>query len=514
MIIHQLTQGSAEWHAYRAQHNNASDAPAMMGESPYKSRTELLHERATGIAKEVSAITQQLFDEGHRFEALARARAEEHVGEDLYPVTGSFGKESASFDGLTMSEMICWEHKSLNEDIRGAKDVSDLGLHYRIQMEQQLMISGARKCLFSATRWDANDELVEEKNFWYLPDFDLRARIVAGWEQFEKDLAEYKPREIAEKPKADAIMHLPALVIQIRGEVTVSNLPQFRAAAETFIAAIKTDLQTDEDFANAEATVKFCEKAEKELAMTQSAAIAQTASIDELMRTVDFIRDELRNKRLALSGLVVEKKKQIKEKIIREAREKFAQHIASLDAEIAPLRLVVAPPDFVEAAKNKRTMASLHNAIDSELANGKILADAQAKAVRGRLAWFGQETPSTGFLFPDIQQLIGKSDEDFQLAVKNRISQHQRAEDERIEAERKRSQNPVSALAGGAPASTASTSTVRYDSEAKALTEDRKQPTPRELVSMVARAYHVDGRQALEWLVQADFKSLKLLEAA
>ena len=29
MITHNLIQGSQEWHAYRAAHDNASDAPAM-----------------------------------------------------------------------------------------------------------------------------------------------------------------------------------------------------------------------------------------------------------------------------------------------------------------------------------------------------------------------------------------------------------------------------------------------------------------------------------------------------
>lgn len=49
MKIIELTQGTPQWHTHRAQHLNASDAPAMMGCSPYKSRAELIRERATGI---------------------------------------------------------------------------------------------------------------------------------------------------------------------------------------------------------------------------------------------------------------------------------------------------------------------------------------------------------------------------------------------------------------------------------------------------------------------------------
>ena len=52
MKIIQLTQGSPEWHAHRAEHFNASDAAAMLGISPYMSRDELLKRMATGITPE------------------------------------------------------------------------------------------------------------------------------------------------------------------------------------------------------------------------------------------------------------------------------------------------------------------------------------------------------------------------------------------------------------------------------------------------------------------------------
>ena len=44
MITHSLKQGSKEWHEFRARHFAASDAPAMMGVSPHKTRSELLRE--------------------------------------------------------------------------------------------------------------------------------------------------------------------------------------------------------------------------------------------------------------------------------------------------------------------------------------------------------------------------------------------------------------------------------------------------------------------------------------
>lgn len=423
MQIHDLKQGSPEWQAYRAQHFNASDAPAMMGVSPYKKRSELLKECAQGFAAEVDAGTQARFDDGHRFEQLARPRAEQLVGQPLYPVTASEGKLSASFDGLTMDEAIIFEHKTLNKDIRAAESAAGLPIHLRVQMEQQLHISGAEKCLFLATKWDSMDQLVEERHFWYFPDLKLRAEIVAGWDQFEADLAAHAPVAYAPKPVADNIMQLPALAIRIKGEVALSNLPEFKEKADLFIASIKTDLVTDEDFANAEATIKFCDEAEKSLEQAKAAAIAQTADIDELMRTVDHIKAQLRDKRLLLTNTVKDKKELMKASILNKAKLDFSDYVMALEQEIAPLRLVYQARDFAGAMKNKRTLATLQDAVDTELAAGKIVVSELAKAVRGRLTWFNATAAEYRALFADLQTIIQKPDDDFKLLVKTRIDE-------------------------------------------------------------------------------------------
>ena len=82
----------------------------MLGVSQYKTRTELLHEIATGIVDaEIDEAALRRFADGHRFEALARPLAEEIIGDSLSPVDGVEGKLSASFDGgsgLSVTKMI------------------------------------------------------------------------------------------------------------------------------------------------------------------------------------------------------------------------------------------------------------------------------------------------------------------------------------------------------------------------------------------------------------------------
>ena len=441
MKTHNLTQGSDAWHKYRSEHFNASDAPAMLGCSPYKTRSQLLHEMHTGLTAEVDAGTQRLFDDGHRFEALARPLAEEIIGEDLYPVTGSLERLSASFDGLTMAETIDWEHKTLNAALRQAfgeiaelplKDQAHAGyllpLAYRVQMEQQLLISGAGQCLFMASKWDGN-ELVEELHTWYLPDPELRQQIIDGWIQFAADLAAYVPPAPAEvKPVGKTPETLPALHVEVTGMVTASNLATYRDHALAVIGAINRDLQTEQDFADAEKLVKWCGDVESRLEAVKEHALSQTASIDALFKAIDDIKAEARRTRLDLDKLVTRRKDEIRTEIVTNGRAAYGLHVASLNKEIAPASINLAVPDFAGAIKGKRSLDSMRDAVDVALANGKIAADAQAKAIRANLAVYKVSADGYEFLFADLATLVHKAADDFNLVVKSRIDAHELAE--------------------------------------------------------------------------------------
>ena len=67
-----LQQGTNAWHEARAKYRTASEAPAMMGLSKYKSRSDLVKEKATGITPEITPQKQALFDRGHASEAASR----------------------------------------------------------------------------------------------------------------------------------------------------------------------------------------------------------------------------------------------------------------------------------------------------------------------------------------------------------------------------------------------------------------------------------------------------------
>jgi putative phage-type endonuclease len=232
-------QGSEAWHEHRRTHWNASDAPAMMGCSPYKTRNQLLRELKTGVTPEPDAATQRRFDEGHRREALARPVAERIIGDDLYPIVKANGRYSASLDGETLDGLTDFEHKALNDELRAIMvegcTGANLPLLYRVQMEHQLHCSGAERTLFMASEWSDTGELVDERHCWYYPDPALRRQVLAGWEQFERDLAEYVPQDPAAQVVAAVQEHLPAVSVQVRGTLAVvSNLEPFGVALRAY----------------------------------------------------------------------------------------------------------------------------------------------------------------------------------------------------------------------------------------------------------------------------------------
>lgn len=440
-----LIQGSPEWHAHRAQHWNASDAPAMLGVSPYKSRAELLRERATGIGQEFDAATQRRFYDGHRFEALARSLAEQIIGDELFPVTGVEGRYSASFDGITMLEDTAFEHKTLNDELRAAiqpdNSINALPEHYRAQMEHQCMVSGAERVLFMASKWTDDGELIEERHCWYWPDAALRARIIAGWEQFERDLADYKSEAVATKPAGRSPETLPALRIEAKGMVTASNMAEFREHAMAVLGQINRDLQTDEDFANAEATVKWCSGVEDRLSSAKANVLAQMADVDAVCRTIDDVSAETRRIRLELDRLVKAEKENRKTQIVQAGVDAVRSHYSAINTTLGvycfnmPASL---QSDIGGTIKGLKTLASMREKVDAAVANAKIAASQKADAIRANVAII-DEHRDYAFLFVDAPKLcVEKSPDDLRNLIAARIADHKKREEWKLDEERER----------------------------------------------------------------------------
>jgi len=429
--IESLIPGSPAWLKSRS----ASKAPAMMGASKYQTRNDLLKQMATGLTKEVDASTQRLFDDGHSSEAAAREIAEDILCDGLSPVCGESddGYLTASFDGLTFDGRIGFEHKLHRDDLAIAVRANNLPEEYKIQMDQQILVGGLDYVLFMVS--DGTREKCVSMEYRSTPE---RAKaLLAAWRQFDADLAAYQHTETAPVAVSAPINELPALMVEITGAVTASNLTQWKAVVTERIAGINTDLQTDQDFADADQMVKFLDDGEKRIDLVKSQAQANASEIDAVFRALDEIKASMRAKRLELDKLVTKRKESIKIEIMQAGKDQLAAHIAGLNKRLATVQMPPIAADFATAIKGKRNIESMRGAVADLVATKKIESNEIADRIQANLILLA-EADQYNFLFSDRSSLVLKDPDDLALIIKSRISEHTAAEEKRLEAEREK----------------------------------------------------------------------------
>lgn len=439
--IHQLAQGSPQWHAFRAQHFTASESAAMLGISTYQTRSDLLKAKATGCTPEVDAATQRRFNAGHDAEAGARQIAEQEIGQDLYPITASRIVDglalSASYDGATMSEDIIWEHKLANVGLLESLSRGVIPEQYHPQLEQQLLVIGAEKALFMASSGDRT----AMECVWYTSNPDLRARLIAGWKQFAQDLAAYVPPEVIVPAVAAPQMGLPAVSITVNGSIAlVDNLDKFGAALTAYVERINKKPETDQDFADLEATVKTLKNAEDALDAAESGALAQTDSIDAMRKTVALYRETARTNRLLIEKLVKAEKENRRIAIVSDAAAELVTHVRKLNERLGEPFMPNTTADFQGVIKGLKSLDSMKDKVATELARCKISANEAADRIQANLTTLRELASEHAFLFADAGTLVGKANDDLTVLVKSRIAEHQAAEAAKEEATRARIQ--------------------------------------------------------------------------
>lgn len=513
---HTLIQGSPEWHAHRDGSYNASELTlAMRNVMNGRNRTGLIRKLATGIEPEITTFQQGLFDDGHRFEALARPLAEKVIGEDLFPTTVSIEVDglkrrlSASLDGSTMEDAINFEHKTLNKTLAAALSAGVIPDEYHPQMEQGMAINGATRTLFMASKWEkapgdaeeagkiygvATDEngnearysLIEEKHFWYESNPALRAKIIPTWRQIEEDAANYQHIEVIPAAVATPQIQLPAVAVHVQGGVSViDNLAVFGDSLRGYIERINKQPATDQDFADLEATVKVLKNAEDALASATASALGQVASIDMMKRTADQLQELARANRLLIEKLVKAEKENRRNAIISDGRAALQAYIAEANKRIGKSYIPAIAEDFSGACRGLKSITSLQNAVNSELARCKLIVSEAAAKIQTNLNTLRDLAKDHAFLFSDAATIVQKAPEDLEALVKLRIAEHKAAEDKRLNDEREKiRKEEAEKLAREQAAAQPASPTM----EAKAPIEAEKNATARAAMDAVAVA--------------------------
>lgn len=469
MQVIPFAQGTPEWAAARSARFCASEAAAALGLSKHTRRAELLRQKATGIAPDVSPEQRRLFDRGHAVEAAARPLAEAIVGEELAPIVGTLDLDGlpllASFDGIDMMGEVIWENKLLNQSLVQQIEAGDLEPHYHFQLEHQLLVSGASRALFTTSDGTGDGT----HHLWYTSRPERRAALIAGWHQFKIDLAAYVPEDHPAPVTAAPVESLPAVVVQVQGALTVAgNLPAFGQALRSFIERIPLKPATDQQFADADAACKALKKAEDALDQAEDGALAQISDVELMRRTVADLKALARSTRLATEKMVKAEKDNRRAEKVMAARSEFDKHVARLQLDIKGVRLIVPAPDFGGAIKGLSSLTSIDEKLTAALIAGKAEANTIASRIINNLRTL-DSVPAYAHLFADRQELAYKDAEVLELLMQKRVD----AEQARIEAERERirQEEERKAQAAAEQAAEAERQRIRAEEQAKAQAE-------------------------------------------
>lgn len=439
-IVHDLQQGSPEWEQFRLTHYGASEAAVMLGISPKGTRSELLRLKYLGDSKQFSDwVRENILDKGHESEATARPITSDEIDDDLYPrvcsaqimpAWASF-EMSASTDGLTLSKRVAWEHKFWNEALAESVRAGVLPDEYMPQCQQIMMVTGAQKVIFTVS--DGTRE--KRVSMDVLPDAEWQERILAGWCQFDKDLAAYQLPEAEKVLAAEPVLALPAIAVQLQGQIDVrDNFKPFETALRNFL---ENDLirkpETDQDFVNLDLQIKEMKSGREALKLAKNRIFSQMEAVDAAIRTADMLDSLLQQNCSMAEKLLASEKERRRAELIETARKAMTAHAEALQSEIQGVRLTMLMPDFAGAIKGLKSLTSMKEKLDAALANGKAAADMAAADIRKKLAWVNEHADEHRALLADLQQLVAKPMEDFQLVVQTRIQQHQQRQEQERE---------------------------------------------------------------------------------
>lgn len=536
-ICHELVQGTPEWDAFRLEHDGASEAAPMLGLSKNVTRNELLHAKHTGLPKEFSDfVREKILEHGHAVEALARPIIEELIGEDLYPATYSYGRLSASCDGLTMDGETAFEHKQHAKELAASVARGELPIEHRPQCQQIMLVTGAKRVIFTVSD-GTRENCVHMEVF---PDQACWAQLEAGWAQFHEDLKTYQPPEYIPAAVAKPVMALPALSIQVEGKISlIDNLALFGVKLNEFIENLDLEPETDQGFADAEAAVKTLKAAQDALEAAEANALAQTSSIDEMRRTVKLYADQAKKTRLLLNNMVTDRKEKLRLKIVQGGKDALAAHVASLNTRLGHAYMPPVAADFAGSIKGMRKLDAMRNAIDTTLANAKLEANAIADRIQVNLNSLRDLAGEYKELFADTAQIVMKSNDDLVTLITLRISQNKAAEQKkadelrekiRKEEEAKAAQKVLDektaaeklALQQAAPApipvpvvqeaaNTPQPPTPGPAAPAAAkprvtMTTQGPRPSVEAIIALVATTYRVDSNTARKWLMEINLQ--------
>ena len=140
MKLISLKQRSKEWLQWRSTRVCASDAPIIMGMSPFKTVDKLLQEKS----KCFESTPNKYMLRGIELEAMALQEFEKETGLIMFPCIGEHENEwvAASFDGMTIEQDAIVEIKCPGKKDHFAAMNDIIPEKYKAQLQHQMYVAG------------------------------------------------------------------------------------------------------------------------------------------------------------------------------------------------------------------------------------------------------------------------------------------------------------------------------------------------------------------------------------
>lgn len=216
-----MDQNTEAWLKFRGNSIGASEMAVIMGVSPYKKRNVLLREKAFPFPKDEDKAAKSdknfIFQKGHNYEIKIRNFIEfdcdlsfPHQPTVIFSHPEYTTPIHASLDGITESKEIILEAKYVGfdafEEYKKTKTKDGVGIppiHYMWQIQQQLLITGAKKCIFAFCREHKNDKGIELQYDYFdvLPDNSMMELILVEAKKFWDEVLEMRasgPKDYSE----------------------------------------------------------------------------------------------------------------------------------------------------------------------------------------------------------------------------------------------------------------------------------------------------------------------------
>lgn len=214
------------------------------------------------------------------------------------------------------------------------------------------------------------------------------------------------------------------LVIKLNGEIEQSNFDDWKTDLTAKLKAVKTELVSDSDFAEASDQVKAFKKAEKNLKTAKTSAIKQAADINQLFDAIDAVASETRNIRLQLERQIKTRKAAIKQDAIAAAAAKV-QAIFNSQSEDFQLLNSADFSDlsiYTEAVKGSRGKSGMQTALDTVCKQMEENIAARAKTVKLNATTIDSLASGHQIAFQDRAFLLAKAPEQLDAIIDERLA--------------------------------------------------------------------------------------------